>query len=155
MSGLRVLLVDDLLMVIEAIAYHLSSLPDFEVVGCYQVNNPQMVADVGGLAPDVIVVDLEQVIESDTDLLEALALVVPAANVIVLTSNDDRTLALEAEAASSASWFDKRGSLTELVDALRLARRPVTYPPRHLGTVLRGLRADAPAAAVGSCDCSV
>ena len=140
---LRVLLVDDHLMLTEGLSVRLSEVPDLWVVGRCATGDPKLSQKVGQLHPDVITVDPQPVGSAVRGLLERLTAERPAASVVVLTGVHDAERAVEAARAGAAAWVSKASSTDELATVLRGVRRGHSwFPPELLGTVLRELRED-------------
>jgi DNA-binding NarL/FixJ family response regulator len=129
-------------MVAEATAYRLSSLPGIEVVGCYGVNDRQVAAEAGALAPDVVVVNFDQISGSAIDLLEQLAAVVPSARVIALSRGDDGALAQDMGHSFVSAWIQKDDSLAVLTAVLQSIRRIHRRSALTRGAVLRAVSDD-------------
>lgn len=138
----RVLLVDDQQMLIEALAAKLSTTPDIVVVGHCTIRDP----DPGGLAallrPDVITIEVAQV--RDAAMVLALFRAAwPPARFVVLTASRDPGQAVEAARAGADGWVSKESSIDVLTHALRCASQGhACFPPEQLGHVLEELRAD-------------
>ncbi|PZS40928.1 MAG: DNA-binding response regulator [Pseudonocardiales bacterium] len=142
MTPVRVLLVDDQQMLIEALAARLASTPDIMVVGHCTTRDPHRDALVTALRPDVITIEVAQV-QAVATLLASLHAACPPARVVVLTASRDPQQAVEAARAGADGWVSKESSIGALADALRSAsRRDSYFPPEQLGHVLRDLRAD-------------
>lgn len=138
----RVLLVDDQQMLIEALAAKLSTEPDIVVVGHCTMRDP----DPGGLAaalrPDVITMEVAQA-RAATALLATFRAAWPPARFVVLTASRDPDQAVEAARAGADGWVSKESSIDVLTQALRCASQgQACFPPEQLGRVLEELRAD-------------
>lgn len=138
----RVLLVDDQQMLIEALAAKLSTTSDIVVVGHCTIRDP----DPGGLAavlrPDVITIEVAQVGDAAT-LLALFRAAWPPARFVVLTASRDPGQAVEAARAGADGWVSKESSIDVLTHALRCASQGhACFPPEQLGHVLEELRAD-------------
>lgn len=138
----RVLLVDDQQLLIEALAAKLSTEPDIVVVGHCTMRDP----DPGGLAavarPDVITIEVAQARDAAA-LLEMFRTAWPAARFVVLTASRDPDQAVQAARAGADGWVSKESSIDVLTSALRCASQGhACFPPEHLGHVLAQLRAD-------------
>jgi two-component system nitrate/nitrite response regulator NarL len=138
----RVLLVDDQKMLIEALAAKLSTEPGIVVVGHCTMRDP----DPGGLAallrPDVITVEVAQAGDA-TALLTMFRTAWPPARFVVLTASRDPDQAVEAARAGADGWVSKESSIEALANALRCASQGhACFPPEQLGRVLQELRAD-------------
>jgi NarL family two-component system response regulator LiaR len=141
-APVRVLLVDDQQMLIEALAARLSATPDIVVVGhcTTRDSHPDRLAAL--LRPDVITVEVAQAGEAAT-LLKLFRTAWPPARFVVLTASRDPDQAVEAARAGADGWVSKESSLDTLTDALSCASRGHAYfPPEQLGRVLGELRAD-------------
>ena len=95
-TPLRLLLVDDHLMVTEALASRLSSAPDLWVAGRSTTAEPNLLDIVRGLRPDVITIEVEPLGAAIGEFLERLVAVRPEARVVVLSADHDQAHAVEA-----------------------------------------------------------
>jgi DNA-binding NarL/FixJ family response regulator len=66
---------------------------------------------VQGLAPDLIVLDLELPDARGLEALKALLRLAPVAAIVVLTATDDEALALEAIRLGAEDWLHKDADL--------------------------------------------
>ena len=138
----RVLLVDDQQMLVEALAAKLSTTPDIVVVGHCTMRDPHP----GGLAavarPDVITVEVAQAGDA-ASLFTIFRTAWPAARFVVLTASRDPDQAVQAARAGADGWVSKESSIDVLTHALRCASQGhACFPSEHLGHVLGELRAD-------------
>jgi two-component system, NarL family, response regulator LiaR len=138
----RVLLVDDQQMLVEALAAKLSTTPDIVVVGHCTMRDP----DPGRLAavarPDVITVEVAQAGDA-ASLFTIFRTAWPAARFVVLTASRDPDQAVQAARAGADGWVSKESSIDVLTHALRCASQGhACFPSEHLGHVLGELRAD-------------
>jgi NarL family two-component system response regulator LiaR len=141
-ARVRVLLVDDQQMLIEALAARLSATPDIVVVGHCTTRDPHPEGLAALLRPDVITVEVAQAGDAAT-LLRLFRTAWPPARFVVLTGSRDPDQAVEAARAGADGWVSKESSIDTLTDALRCASRGHAYfPPEQLGRVLGELRAD-------------
>jgi DNA-binding NarL/FixJ family response regulator len=138
----RVLLVDDQQMLIEALAARLSTTADIVVVGHCTTRDPYPEKLATLLRPDVITIEAAQAHDTPT-LLTAFRTAWPPARVVVLTASRDPEQAVEAARAGADGWVSKESTIDTLTDALRYASRGhAFFPPEELGHVLAELRAD-------------
>lgn len=138
----RLLLVDDQQMLIEAIAARLSSTPDIVVVGHCATRDPQPDALATLLRPDVITIEVAQTRDARA-LLTLFRTAWPPARIVILSASHDPEQAADAARAGADGWVSKESSIDALAHALRCASRGDAYfPPEQLGDVLRELRAD-------------
>jgi two-component system nitrate/nitrite response regulator NarL len=138
----RVLLVDDEQMLIEALAAKLSTTPDIVVVGHCTMRDPSPIRLASLLRPDVITIEVEQVGDA-ASLLAMFRTAWPPARFVVLTASRDPGEAVEAARAGADGWVSKESSIDVLIHALRCASQGhACFPPDQLGRVLGELRAD-------------
>jgi NarL family two-component system response regulator LiaR len=138
----RVLLVDDQQMLIEALAARLSRTPDIVVVGHCATRDPQPDVLAALLRPDVITIEVAQAHDAAA-LLTLFRTAWPPARIVVLTASRDPEQAADAARAGADGWVSKESSIDALAHTLRCASRgDACFPPEHLGGVLRELRAD-------------
>lgn len=140
---LRVLLIDDHLMVAEVLAARLSAVQDIWVAGRCSATGANLPDIVRRLQPDVITIDVEPFGPATGKVLRALIAARPDAKVVVLSAESDIELALDAARAGAAAWVAKSQSAAELEAIIRgVYHGESWYPPEMLGGILRGLRAD-------------
>ena len=143
MMPIRVLLIDDHLMVTEAIAARLSRAADLWVAGRCTTAAPNVAEIVRGARPDVITVELEPLGDAAAEWLAKLMAACPQARVVVLSCDSQATHAVAAARAGAAAWVSKEQGAADLETVLRgVARGESWFPPGMLGEVLRELRAD-------------
>lgn len=139
---LRVMLVDDQQMLIEALAARLSTTPDIVVVGHCTTRDPHPDVLATLLRPDVITIEVTQGHNAAT-LLTLFRTAWPPARVVVLTASRDPEQAVDAARAGADGWVSKESSIDAFAHALRCAGQgQACFPPEQLGSVLRELRAD-------------
>jgi NarL family two-component system response regulator LiaR len=144
MSPTRLMLVDDHLMITEALTSRLSAAMDLWVAGRCTTADPNLANIARGLRPDVIVIEIAPLGHEIAEVLGKLMAARPEARVIVLTSDHDVTHAVEAARAGVAAWVAKEQGAAELEAALRgVIKGESWFPPHMLGEILRELRADA------------
>jgi NarL family two-component system response regulator LiaR len=140
---LRLLLVDDHLMVTEALASRLSAAPDMWVAGRCSTTDPSLLDIVGGMRPDLITIEVEPLGPGAGEVLRKLIATRPQAKVVVLSADHDVSHAVEAARAGVAAWVDKKQGAAELESVLRgVSRGESWFPPKMLGEILRALRTD-------------
>jgi NarL family two-component system response regulator LiaR len=141
-SPVRVLLVDDQQMLIEALAAKLSTTADIVVVGHCTTRDPHPEELASLLRPDVITIEAGQAHDAAT-LLTLFRTAWPPARIVVLTASRAPEQAVEAARAGADGWVSKESSIDTLAHALRSAGRGhACFPPEQLGRVLAELRAD-------------
>src|SRR5262245_3864215 len=126
---IRVLLVDDQQMLIEALAARLSATPDIAVVGHCTTRDPDPAALAKLLRPDVITIEVTQVGQADA-LLMMFRAAWPPARFVVLTASRNPDQAVESARAGADGWVSKESSIDTLAHALRCAARGhACFPP--------------------------
>lgn len=143
MSPLRLLLIDDHLMVTEALASRLSSAMDLWVAGRCAATDPNLLDIARGLRPDVITIEVEPLGPAVGEVLSQLVAARPEAKVVVLSADHDVAHAVEAARAGVAAWVAKEQGAAELETVLRGVPQGWSwFPPDMLGEILRELRSD-------------
>ncbi|MEU3916679.1 response regulator transcription factor [Streptomyces sp. NPDC029004] len=116
---IRVLIVDDQIMVREGFSVLLNAMPDIEVVG-EAVNGREAVARVAELAPDVVLMDIRM---PELNGIEATREIVAAhadAKVLVLTTFDLDEYVYQALRAGASGFLLKDASARQLADGVRV-----------------------------------
>lgn len=143
MSPLRLLLIDDHLMVTEALASRLSSAMDLWVAGRCAATDPNLLDIARGLRPDVITIEVEPLGPAVGEVLSQLVAARPEAKVVVLSADHDVAHAVEAARAGVVAWVAKEQGAAELETVLRGVPQGWSwFPPDMLGEILRELRSD-------------
>jgi DNA-binding NarL/FixJ family response regulator len=122
---IRVLVVDDHVIVRQGLRGMLAAEPDLEVVG-EAGSGPEAVAVVGVLAPDVVLMDLRMPGGDGAAATAAISARHPATRVVVLTTYDTDADILRAVEAGAAGYLLKDCSQAELTSAIRAAARGET-----------------------------
>jgi two-component system, NarL family, response regulator LiaR len=143
MNPVRLLLVDDHLMVTEALASRLSTAMDLWVAGRCTTADPNLLDIVRGLRPDVITIEVEPLGPAVGEVLRSLVAARPEARVVVLSSDHNLGHAVEAARAGVAAWVAKEQGAAELETVLRgVCEGKSWFPPDMLGEIVRELRGD-------------
>jgi NarL family two-component system response regulator LiaR len=143
MNPVRLLLVDDHLMVTEALASRLSTAMDLWVAGRCTTADPNLLDIVRGLRPDVITIEIEPLGPAVGEVLRSLVAARPEARVVVLSSDHNLGHAVEAARAGVAAWVAKEQGAAELETVLRgVCEGKSWFPPDMLGEIVRELRGD-------------
>src|SRR5260370_32821461 len=142
-NPVRLLLVDDHLMVTEALASRLSAAMDLWVAGRCTTADCNLVDIVRGLLPVVITIEVEPLGSAVGEVLRALVAVRPEARVVVLSADHNLAHAVEAARAGVAAWVAKEQGAAELEIVVRgVCQGKSWFPPDMLGEILRELRTD-------------
>jgi DNA-binding NarL/FixJ family response regulator len=116
---IRVLVVDDQMMVREGFSVLLNAMPDIEVIG-EAVNGREAVAKVAELAPDVVLMDIRM---PELNGIEATREIVAAhsdSKVLVLTTFDLDEYVYQALRAGASGFLLKDASARQLADGVRV-----------------------------------
>ncbi|WP_105973030.1 response regulator [Streptomyces geranii] len=116
---IRVLIVDDQMMVREGFSVLLNAMPDIEVVG-EAVNGREAVERVRELTPDVVLMDIRM---PELNGIEATREIVAAdgtAKVLVLTTFDLDEYVYQALRAGASGFLLKDASARQLADGVRV-----------------------------------
>lgn len=126
---IRVLVVDDHRTFAELLSRALDAEPDLTCVG-HALTSAEAVVAVRELSPDVVLMDLQL---PDRDGIETTRLLTAEdddVKVLILTAHAGPAEMARAAAAGAAGFLAKDGSLGDVLDALRLARRgSLVLPP--------------------------
>ena len=143
MNPVRLLLVDDHLMVTEALAARFSAAMDIWVAGRCATTDPSLLDIVRGVRPDVITIEVEPLGSAIGEVIRLLLAARPEAHVVVLSSDHNVAHAVEAARAGVSAWVAKEQDTAELETVVRgVVEGKSWFPPQLLGEILRQLRAD-------------
>ena len=137
MDPVRILLVDDHLMVTEALASRLSAAMDLWVAGRCTTADPNLLEIVRGLRPDVITIEVEPLGAAVGEVLSGLVAARPEARVVVLSADHDIAHGVEAARAGVSAWVAKEQGAAELETVIRgVCQGYSWFPPDMLGAIL-------------------
>jgi len=133
---LRIVVVDDHVLVRKGLAALINHAPDMVV--CGEAGNVEDgLAGITRHRPDVAVIDLTLGHESGLDLVRALSTSRPEVQVLVLSMHDEGLHAERSVAAGARGYIMKDEARQDLLDAIRIVARGVTYlSPRMQARVL-------------------
>jgi NarL family two-component system response regulator LiaR len=141
---LRILILDDHRMLVEALAARLDIEPDLLVAARAPGGIDTVVAYAARTRPDVVVIEVAPFDEERRELLLQLGRRLPEAHVVALTAADDAETAAEVVRLGVEGWVSKEADVDDLVAMVRAAARGRGwFPPRQLGAVMDRLRAEA------------
>jgi len=133
---IRVLLVDEHLMVRTGLRMLLESWSGFEVVG-EAATGDDAVALSAGRHPDILLVDLEsEGAGGGLELLPRLLEATPSARILVLTANRDTDAHQRAARAGALGVVMKNGAIAELRKAIEKVHAGEVWLDRHLTATL-------------------
>jgi DNA-binding NarL/FixJ family response regulator len=117
-GDIRVLIVDDHLVLREGVAALLEDEGDIKIVGS-AADGAEAVTAFATLRPDVTLLDLQMPVMDGLQALEAMIKQKPNARVIVLTTYNGDAQALKALKLGAAGYLLKTALRRELIDAIR------------------------------------
>ncbi len=115
---IRIVTVDDHLLIREGLAALLSSQTDIELVG-EACNGQEAVEIYEKLKPDVMLMDLQMPLLGGIEAITAIRARHPFARIIVLTTYDTEQLATKAMASGAQAYLLKSNVRRELADTIR------------------------------------
>jgi DNA-binding NarL/FixJ family response regulator len=116
---IRVLIVDDQVMVREGFSVLLGAMPDIEVVG-EAVNGREAVSQVAALRPDVVLMDIRMPELNGIDATREIVAADEAAKVLVLTTFDLDEYVYQALRAGASGFLLKDASARQLAEGVRV-----------------------------------
>ena len=130
---IRVVIVDDHQVLVDALAVRLSDDPDFDVVG-RATTSEQALAVLAATPCDVVTLDLALAGEDGLALGAEILRRWPSTGVVVVTGLDGGGQVLEAVQLGVRGWVSKVGTIDALTTALRGVARGETHIPAALLT---------------------
>ena len=141
---IRVMVVDDHLVVREGLITLLETFPDFEMVGAAG-GGAQAIEIVGKLAPDVVLMDLVMPDVDGVTATRAIRQRHQEIQVLAVTSYKDMELVRGVLEAGAIGYLLKTVSAEELAEAIRAAHRgELTVAPEASQVVIEAMTAPAP-----------
>ncbi|WP_175412774.1 response regulator transcription factor [Streptomyces sp. TRM64462] len=116
---IRVLVVDDQMMVREGFSVLLNAMPDMEVIG-EAVNGREAVRQVAALRPDVVLMDIRMPEMNGIDATREIVAADGDAKVLVLTTFDLDEYVYQALRAGASGFLLKDASARQLADGVRV-----------------------------------
>ncbi|GAA3009825.1 helix-turn-helix transcriptional regulator [Actinokineospora diospyrosa] len=153
MDPIKLWLVDDHTLLTEALTSRLAAFTDLWVAGRCPSDDPRLPIRLAQERPAVITVEPESARVPTPELFATLRAAAPEARLVALTGSKDPERALAAARLGADAWISKASGMAHVVEVLRgVARGDAWFPPRLLGTVLRGLREDVTRSTDGPLD---
>lgn len=141
---IRVMVVDDHLVVREGLITLLETFPDFEIVG-EASGGAQAIEIVGKLAPDVVLMDLVMPDIDGVAATRAIRQRHEEIQVLAVTSYKEIELVRGVLEAGAIGYLLKTVSAEELAEAIRAAHRgELTVAPEASQVVIEAMTAPAP-----------
>ncbi|MDJ0382571.1 response regulator transcription factor [Streptomyces sp. G-G2] len=116
---IRVLIVDDQMMVREGFSVLLNAMPGIEVVG-EAVDGQEAVEQVSALRPDVVLMDIRMPVMNGLEATRQIVAADADAKVLVLTTFDLDEYVYQALRAGASGFLLKDASARELADGVRV-----------------------------------
>ncbi len=121
-SKIRVLLADDHAIVREGVKMILTAEPDIDVVGEAE-DGVEAVEMAKKLKPDVAVLDIGMPGINGIEATKQIKAALPGTQTLALTMHEDDTYVFQLLKAGASGYVLKRAAATDLVQAIRAARR--------------------------------
>lgn len=122
---IRLLLVDDQILVRQGLQAMLSLEPDLEIVGTAE-NGETAIAQVTALQPDVVLMDVRMPVMNGTTATQILCDQVPGIKILVLSTYDEDQDVTAALQAGAKGYLLKDMPSDELANAIRSIHRGYT-----------------------------
>ncbi|MFI8102742.1 response regulator [Streptomyces sp. NPDC101118] len=116
---IRVLIVDDQMMVREGFSVLLNAMPDIEVVG-EAVDGREAITQVAALRPDVVLMDIRMPVLNGLEATREIVAADADAKVLVLTTFDLDEYVYQALRAGASGFLLKDASARQLADGVRV-----------------------------------
>lgn len=123
---IRLLLVDDHVLMRSGLRLILNAQPDMEVVG-EAAEGREALEKARELSPDIVLMDITMPGMSGLDALERLKKEMPAVKVILLTAHDDETYMERAMTSGGSGYVLKRATEAELINAIHAVQQGGVY----------------------------
>ena len=121
MKKIRVLIVDDHVIVREGLRALMEVEPDIEVVG-EATDGDEAVTKTGGLHPDIVLMDITMPRLNGLEATKQIKQLYPEAKIMVLTMHESNEYFFKILEAGASGYFIKGGSSSELIAALHTVR---------------------------------
>jgi DNA-binding NarL/FixJ family response regulator len=125
---IRILTVDDHIMLREGIAAIVDAEPDMEIVGD-AANGAEGIEAFRKLRPDVTLMDLQMPVMTGFEAISAIKAESPSARIVVLTTYEGDVQAVRALKAGACAYLLKSSLLDELLTTIRAVHAGRRYVP--------------------------
>jgi DNA-binding NarL/FixJ family response regulator len=115
---IKILLVDDHPLVREGLANLICQQSDFEICG-EAGNEPQALALIGTVQPDVAIVDITLENGSGLELVKSVKAIYPAVTMLVLSMHEEELYAERALRAGARGYIMKREAAKKVIQGIR------------------------------------
>jgi len=134
---IRVIIVDDFVMIREGLGLLLRAAPDLTIVGEAD-NGTSAVTLAQRVVPDVIVLDLDMPTSDGVSALCELSRTLPDSPVLVLTVHAERESLIPLLEAGARGYLTKDAASSELVEAIRVVAAGEIYVRPSAARLLAG-----------------
>lgn len=135
---IKVLIVDDQMLVRDGISTLLDIKPDIEVVGVAE-DGADAIVKVEELSPDVILMDIRMPVMDGIEATEKILSMHPEMKIIMLTTFDDQDYIIRSLKIGSCGYLLKDIPTSELAQAVRQAYRGIfQYSSGAMGKLVSG-----------------
>ena len=142
---IRVLVVDDHIVVRSGIEQVLATTDDIEIVGLAP-DGQRAVEMVQALKPDVVLMDLSMPVMDGVEATRRIRALAPDTKVVVLTSFSDQARIMDAMAAGAEGYLLKHADPGQIMDAIRsVVTGGVPLDPKAARVMLNSQRDMRPA----------
>jgi DNA-binding NarL/FixJ family response regulator len=142
---IRVLVVDDHIVVRSGIEQVLSTTDDIEIVGLAP-DGQRAVEMVQALKPDVVLMDLSMPVMDGVEATRRIRALAPDTKVVVLTSFSDQARIMDAMSAGAEGYLLKHADPGQIMDAIRsVLTGGVPLDPKAARVMLNSQREMRPA----------
>ncbi len=126
MPRIRVLIVDDHMLLRDGLGALLELAPDIEVVG--EAGNGREALDkVRELLPDVVLMDIEMPVMDGLEAARRIRAQYPQSKVLILSQHDDASHVVDAVEAGVRGYVGKTAASAELAASIRSVHRGDSY----------------------------
>jgi DNA-binding NarL/FixJ family response regulator len=117
---IRILIIDDNLIIRHMLKMHIELASDLKVVGADEINRPSIDLALK-YRPDVVIVDFDRFSPPGKQVVEGLHQAVPEIPVIATSLSNNEINAADAKAAGAIDFVAKQADSVDLVNAIRKA----------------------------------
>ncbi|MEO7773884.1 MAG: response regulator transcription factor [Steroidobacteraceae bacterium] len=132
----RVVIVDDHELVRRGLTESLAAQSDMKVVGDFPSGAPMLAAIEGGLACDVLLLDLSLSEGSGLDVLHKLQAQQPQIPVLILSSHEEAQFGVNVLRAGARGFISKGSDEADLLRAIRTVARGSKYVSPEMAGIL-------------------